>query len=186
MILIRRSEVIRDSRGKPRLFRSFCLLVIFVASLFQIQTSEASPRSLSKADYGIFSIPLEEILKINVVSERWDGQWQDGNFAIDLTSTQDLKTKIAALESFSGLTRNKGLLVIDGFEVGALNNLEDISKYAKYFGTRLLRVELYIGDSTRWWGTGKNHRNISIVINLVTKPIDSDESTSQQEEGQAI
>ncbi len=119
----------------------------------------------------LFSLPLYEVLDVNVEARQWQGRLDDGIYVIEAGSPARLFQEIL----LAGQLQDEILLAIDGCEAGAVYSTADAASYIHFFFEEMAYVEFYSGESAGWWSGG----DFSIVVNIVTRDANDTDSDSR-------
>lgn len=144
-------------------FRILLLLTLLILSFPpRILADETSPTQ------DIFALSLDEVLDIRVDAKNWDGRFQSGIYIVDTRAWARYLRKETRRHNENALpSEGETLLLIDGSEVGPVEEFADLYGYSRFLRS-INHVELYIGESSAWWGKGR----FPVVVNIVTNPAD--------------
>lgn len=132
---------------------------------------------------GIFSLSLAEALDIRVDASPLRDLSEDGIYLIDRHELIQLRSQPQAWQSFFSLGRetlSDVPLLVDGEYFGNFSQPRDVAALTRDLRSRLVRIELFVGDRARWWSKGE----YDFVINVITKatPERSDDPGTIKEE----
>lgn len=149
---------------------------VFLGNTILLENASAQALPDYSVEYvSLFEVPLEQLININVQAEKWNGKTDNGIFVIAGRSLKKLSRQVKRFsrqwsdddyDSFGDVSQRERriLLAIDGYRVGNLENFSDFLYYTRFYGRNLDQVELYLGESARWW----DEQNPDVVINIVT------------------
>lgn len=146
-------------------YRSLVAMVLLC--LFSLCTSShvaASSHEPNGGKTNLFSLPLEEVLNIRVDGSSDEDLHHNG---VHILEGNGLDTALSSSAEFTPITlatTDTILLLVDGYTVGPVESVTDLNSYISELAETTSRIEVYLGESSQWWGDGE----YSAVVNIVT------------------
>ncbi len=139
-----------------------CLLFVVVTSTASVtQAEERTP-----GGSGLFALSLEEALDIRVDVSPGEDIETPGIYVLnrhELLRLHGHHKPSLRRESFEA-TRQVVPVLIDGEYFGDFSSLAQALRYGRELRAELSRLEVYSGESARWWSHGGSH----FVVNIIT------------------
>lgn len=158
----------KSSQLCSRLLRAFSTLFALLFTLLLIVPGETVATEQNDSPYAaLFSIPLELVLEINVVSGNTNSNELPTIHSLFLGDNaaefQLLHTTVTEAVSLDTTIH----LAIDGHLFPDTLSVADLSSYLLYFRQRLRKVELYTAQSAQWWVSANGIDSKHVVVNIV-------------------